>query len=94
MKQKIRIAAGPIAWYMKLCGFIGWASFWRVIYIMPGHEHEQRLIRHELCHLEQIERDGRIWFSIRYIYWLARYGYWMNPYEVEARRVSEGVHYA
>lgn len=71
--------------FMRLCGFHGWASFWRVAYVLPGYENDQRLIRHEMKHLEQIERDGRLVFSIKYLYWLARHGYRDNPYEVEAR---------
>ena len=31
-----------------------------------------RLLRHERKHLEQIERDGRVVFSIKYLYWLCR----------------------
>jgi len=85
-----RTATGLIAAYMKLCGFHGWASFWNTIYVLPGHEHNERLLRHERKHLEQIERDGRLVFSIRYLWWLCRYGYWNNPYEVEARRAEKG----
>ena len=81
----IRTATGLISAYMKLCGFAGWTSFWRVIYVLPGYEDNQRLLRHERAHLEQIQRDGRLLFSIKYLWWLARCGYWMNPYEVEAR---------
>lgn len=81
----IRTATGLIAWYMKACGFKGWTSFWGVIYMIPGYETNERLLRHERCHLAQIERDGRIVFAIKYLWWLARYGYWNNPYEVEAR---------
>ena len=58
----IRTATGLIAAYMRLCGFRGWASFWRTIYVLPGYD--QRLLRHERCHLAQIERDGRLLFSI------------------------------
>ena len=50
-------ATGLIAWCMRACGFAGWASFWNTIYVLPGHERNQRLLRHERCHLEQIERD-------------------------------------
>ena len=39
-------------------------------------------------HLEQIKRDGRIKFTIKYIYWLYRYGYFLNPYEIEARNAA------
>ena len=81
----IRTATGLIAIYMRLLGFKGWTSFWRTIYVLPGHEHNRRLLSHERCHLDQIERDGRLTFSINYLWWLCRYGYWRNPYEVEAR---------
>jgi hypothetical protein len=83
--MNIRTATGPIKLYMKLCGFRGWASFWNTIYLMPGSEEDASLIRHEVVHLDQIERDGRLLFSLKYLYWTLRYGYWNNPYEVEAR---------
>lgn len=70
---------------MRLCGFRGWASFWNTIYLLPGSELDERLIRHEVAHLEQIERDGRLLFTLKYMWWLARYGYWNHPYEIEAR---------
>ena len=83
-----RIATGPILWFMKACGFNGWTSFWRVIYVLPGLENHPVLIKHEQTHLEQIERDGRVLFTIKYGYWLLRYGYWDNPYEIEARQAA------
>lgn len=83
--MKVCNATGLLAWYMRCCGFAGWASFWNTIYVLPGFEHDQPLLRHERKHLEQIERDGRLLFSIKYLYWLCRYGYKKCPYEVEAR---------
>ena len=63
--MKIRIATGLIASYMRLCGFRGWTSFWRTVYVLPGNEHDEHLLRHmngisnpvlyERKHLEQIE---------------------------------------
>lgn len=81
----IRTATGLIAAYMRLCGFRGWTSFWSTIYVLPGFEHDERLLRHEREHLRQIERDGRLLFALRYSWWTLRHGYWRNPYEVEAR---------
>ena len=81
----IKTARGLIYVYMKACGFKGWASFWHTIYVMPGYENVHWLIRHETKHLEQIERDGRVMFSLKYIWWTVRYGYFNNPYEREAR---------
>ena len=83
--MKIRTAKGLLAWYMRRCGFRGWASFLGAIYVLPGSERDERLLRHELCHLVQIERDGRILFAIKYSWRTLRHGYYMNPYEVEAR---------
>lgn len=81
----VRTAKGLLAWYMKRCGFSGWTSFWNTIYVLPGHEHDQQLLSHERKHLEQIERDGRLLFALKYSWWTLQHGYWMNPYEVEAR---------
>lgn len=47
---------------------------------------DEKLRAHELVHIEQIKRDGQIVFSAKYLWWLARYGYWNNPYEVEAHK--------
>lgn len=85
MLMKIRTATGLLAWLMRRAGFLGWTSFWRVVYVMPGHESDGRLLRHELRHLQQIERDGRLLFTARYLWWLLRHSYWNNPYEVDAR---------
>ena len=83
--MKVKTATGLIRAYMRLCGFAGCTSFWNTVYVLPGRESDQRLLRHERCHLEQIEREGRLLFSIKYWWWLCRYGYWNNPYEIEAR---------
>lgn len=83
--MKVRTATGPLAWLMRRAGFLGWTSFWRVVYVLPGHKRNARLLRHERCHLAQIERDGRLWFAVRYAWWTLRHGYWRNPYEAEAR---------
>lgn len=84
----IRTSTGLIAAYMRLCGFRGWTSFWRTVYVLPGRENDEHLLRHEQCHLDQIERDGRLLFSIQYTWMTVRYGYWNNPYEVEARQAE------
>ena len=83
--MKIQTATGLIKLYMKLCGFRGWTSFWNTIYLMPGSEHDEKLLRHEAKHLEQIKHDGIIVFSVKYAWWTLKYGYWNNPYEQEAR---------
>ena len=85
----IRTASGLILRYMKACGFHGWTSFWGVIYIAPGYELNEALIRHESKHLEQMQRDGKLAYLIKYSFWTLRYGYKMNPYEVQARAAEQ-----
>lgn len=87
--MKVRTATGLLAWIMRRVGFLGWTSFWGAVYVLPGHENNERLLRHERKHLEQVERDGRVLFSIKYLWWLARCGYWLNPYEIQARAAEQ-----
>lgn len=82
---KIKTATGVIRWYMQKQGFKGWTSFWNTIYMLPGYENHERLLRHEFKHIEQIKRDGRLVFAVKYLWWSWRVGYRNNPYEVEAR---------
>lgn len=44
------------------------------------------LYQHELTHITQVKKDGRIKFCLKYLYYNLRYGYLNNPYEVEARK--------
>lgn len=81
----IKTASGPMLWMMNCFKFLGWTSLWGDIYIKPGWEGEVALIKHEQMHLEQMRRDGKIVFMVKYCYWLGRYGYTNNPYEREAR---------
>ena len=85
----IKPAPPVIAAFMRLCGFYGWTSFWNVIYIKPGHIASDKLIRHEMKHIEQINRDGRFKFAVKYLWYLLVYGYRNNPYEIEARRAED-----
>ncbi len=89
--MELRDAPLPISWFMKLFGFKGWASFWRTAYFLPGGMDNRGLVAREMKHLEQIERDGRLLFTVKYLWWLCRYGYLMNPYEVEARAAQREV---
>lgn len=83
--MQVRTATGLLAWLMRRAGFLGWTSFWSVVYVLPGHEHNERLLRHERAHLEQIERLGRLRFTVAYLWELVRHGYWNNKFEIEAR---------
>ena len=87
MTSKHKIATGLIKYYMKKQGFRGWTSFWNTIYYIDKESYlDVKLQKHELKHIEQIQREGYLRFSIKYLYYNLKYGYWNNPYEIEARK--------
>lgn len=59
---------------------------WRTVHVRRDifGRNVQVLNEHERVHYEQMEREGTIWWHIKYFVFLARYGYRKNPYEVEA----------
>lgn len=48
----------------------------------------ESLYKHESCHIMQVQRDGRLKFICKYLYYNIKYGYYNNPYEIEARKAS------
>lgn len=84
----IRIASGAILLWLRLTGFKGIALFWGIAYVVPGWETNERLIKHELEHLEQMKRDGKWRFAVQYLWWSWKYGYRNNPYEIKAREAE------
>lgn len=86
MRAKFVIAYGPWRLFLRGAGYRAITMPWRSIYILREHFHVQELRRHELIHIEQIERDGAIKFSLLYLWYLVRHGYRQNPYELEAYR--------
>lgn len=47
-----------------------------------------KIYKHELKHIEQVKREGRLKFICKYLWFNIRYGYKNNPYEVEAREAE------
>ena len=80
----IKPAKGLVLWYMNQMKFDGWTSFWDTIYIRESQMNNYPLRVHELTHLNQIKRLGRVRFACMYMYYQWKYGYWKNPSEVEA----------
>lgn len=62
------------------------------IYVLSERMYEYRLRpewqRHELKHVEQYQRYGIPGFLVRYFYYQLRYGYHLNPLEIEAREAE------
>lgn len=84
MKAKFVPAYGPWRWFLESAGYRAITMPWRTIYVLRAHWGVAVLRRHELVHIEQIERDGAVKFSVLYVWYLVRYGYLQNPYEIEA----------
>jgi len=86
---KHKLARGLILWYLRYKGYRGWTSFWNTIYYLDDKSMEsKRVKKHELKHIEQIERLGRFRFTIEYLYQSVRYGYNNNKFEIEARKAE------
>jgi len=62
----------------------GWCSCWSTIYIREGYLTQVRC-RHEYQHYLQMQREGTVKMMIKYTWFLIRFGYTDNPYEIEAR---------
>lgn len=73
-----------------LMGYVAFTCpFNKKVYYKNKEILNNKLIKaHEEVHLKQIDENGKIKFSLKYIYYLLRYGYKNNPYEVEARKKS------
>jgi hypothetical protein len=84
MNPKVIVASGFWRWLLEWLGAAALTMPWKTIYVLDRCKYNQSLLLHELVHIEQIERDGPVTFTVKYLYWLARYGYWNNPYEREA----------
>lgn len=56
---------------------------WRTVYYLPD-QLDETTRSHEQVHIEQIDRDGPIKYTLQYLWWTLRHGYRANPYEVEA----------
>lgn len=50
---------------------------------------DTRLLKHELCHVQQYKQHGYVGFIIKYLWESFRKGYYNNKYEVEARAAEE-----
>jgi hypothetical protein len=72
------------SWLLPRLGGHAITMPWKSVYLLPHVFDNERTRFHETIHVEQIERDGSVTFSVSYLYYCCRYGYWKNPYEVEA----------
>lgn len=81
--------AGPINTYiLKRFGYAGICWPWRRIYLLPEYMGHEKLIAHEMIHIEQIDRHGPVWFTVLYLWYHFKHGYKGNKFEIEAYRRS------
>jgi hypothetical protein len=83
---RITKAKGFWRWLLVSMGAAAITMPWRTVYVMEQYLDHEGLVAHEKVHIRQIDRDGAVVFSAKYLWWLGRHGYWDNPYEVEAHR--------
>lgn len=90
MKLRIRFNS----WLLRKAPFLGrprgMVVFPWVLFRDRPEDVLDSTIRHEMFHVHQILRDGWWKFHINYLGFQLRYGYWNNPYEIEARKFAEG----
>jgi hypothetical protein len=84
----IRPANGLIGWTLRRTGFAGVTLPWG-IYILPERLQDERLVRHEQAHADQIAQYGVIGFYARYLWFTLRHGYRNNPLEEKARKAED-----
>lgn len=63
--------------------------FLQILTIGKPYELSERHYNHEACHIEQVKKEGRFKFVVKYLFYNIKYGYWNNPYEVEARSKTD-----
>jgi hypothetical protein len=92
LPEGVRVRRGR--WIPAVAGILGRmggpasaVTLRRSIVVYPGHEANQKLLAHELVHVRQWRQDP--WFPVKYAIGSIRHGYWMNPYEVEARAEAD-----
>lgn len=90
MQHNVIKARGLVRWYLRRAGFGSTTlPLWTpTIYILEEHWYDHDLLEHELVHVDQIRRMGRLRFLVAYLWYQARYGYRNNPLEIEAREAE------
>lgn len=58
------------------------------IFIKESEKNNMILLKHELIHWQQYQREGLLGFLVNYSIMAKKHGYDMNPYEIEARHKS------
>ena len=87
----IKPAKHVIKWFLNTTKFGGVTIPPFGIYILAERINEPDLRRHELVHWDQYQRMGLFKFYATYFWYNIRYGYRMNPMEIEARNANHDL---
>ena len=85
---KIKEAPFPINQLLLLLGMVAITMPWKTIYLKQGYVAPEWLIRHEEVHIKQIKELGAFKFTFLYLWYIIKYGYENNPFEIEARKAE------
>lgn len=86
---KHKIATGIIKRFLVKYKKVAWTSLWNTIYYIDENTLKNKKVKkHELKHIEQMEREGKLKFTVKYLWYSITRGYFKNPYEVEARKAE------
>ena len=80
IRQAGAIANRVLDWF----GFVAIVSPWRTVYVKTAWLDHPGLMRHEIAHLAQMDRDGWLRFWVQCVWWYFVPGYRYSPYEIEA----------
>jgi hypothetical protein len=89
--MRIQVARGPLAWWLRRAGYAGITLPPLGIYLLGHRIDDVRLRRHEAAHWQQYRQLGLVRFYVLYLWWLARVGYELHPFEIQARRAERGT---
>lgn len=84
MKPRIRYSH----WFVPR-GYKAWVIAPYIFFRTSKEETTDRLFRHEMQHIYQVDKNGWLKFYIKYLWYSIRHGYQNNPYEVEARELQD-----
>jgi len=85
---KIVEAEGIYKLFLTKLGYGAITMPWKTIHMLSDRLQDEKLVAHEMVHIEQIEREGALIFTLKYLWYNIKYGYDNNPYEIEAREKS------
>lgn len=66
-------------------------TIWNRIYVRSSVPINERLIRHEVCHVQQWHRLGPLRFISSYLWQSLLHGYRNNKFEIEAREAENRI---